>query len=169
MRALDDAVRDGKILYTGFSDAPAWLVSQAQTLAQWRGWTPFAGIQVPYSLLKRDIERELLPMAEALGMSVAVWGPLAHGLLSGKLTRPGGAETSARVKPDSATARDHAAARTVQKVADELGATPRRWRSPGPGPGPPPSCRSSGPAASSSSPTTWARSTWCCRKMRYRS
>jgi aryl-alcohol dehydrogenase-like predicted oxidoreductase len=96
MRALDDAVRDGKILYTGLSDAPAWLVSQAQTLAQWRGWTPFAGIQVPYNLLKRDIERELLPMAEAFGMSVAVWSPLAHGLLSGKLTRSGGTEASSR-------------------------------------------------------------------------
>lgn len=124
MRALDDAVQSGKILYTGFSDAPAWLVSHAQTLAQWRGWTPFAGIQVPYNLLKRDIERELLPMAEAFGMGVAAWAPLAHGVLSGKLTRPGGVETTARVNPDALTTRDHAAARAVQNVADELSATP---------------------------------------------
>ena len=47
MRALDDAVRAGKILYVGISDTPAWVVSRANTLAEWRGWTPFAGLQVP--------------------------------------------------------------------------------------------------------------------------
>lgn len=123
MRALDDAVRAGKILYVGISDAPAWLVSRANTLAEWRGWTPFAGLQVPYNLLKRDIERELLPMAEAFGMSVATWGPLAGGVLSGKFTRPGGTEAGTRVAPESVSARDHAAARAVQEVADELGVT----------------------------------------------
>ena len=71
MRALDDAVRAGKVLYVGISDTPAWVIANANTLATWRGWTPFVGLQVPYNLLKRDIERELLPMAEAFGMSVA--------------------------------------------------------------------------------------------------
>jgi aryl-alcohol dehydrogenase-like predicted oxidoreductase len=124
MRALDDAVRAGKVLYVGISDAPASLVSRANTLAQWRGWTPFAGLQAPYSLLKRDIERELLPMAEALGISVAAWGPLAGGVLFGKFGRPGGAEVPTRVDPASLTERDYAAARAVGKVADELGANP---------------------------------------------
>ena len=124
MRALDDAVRAGKILYVGISDAPAWVVSRANTLSEWRGWTPFAGLQVPYNLLKRDIERELLPMAEAFGMTVATWGPLASGVLSGKLTRPGGPEASTRIAPESLSAREHAAARAVQEVADEVGATP---------------------------------------------
>lgn len=123
MRALDDAVRAGKILYVGISDAPAWLVSRANTLAEWRGWTPFAGLQVPYSLLRRDIERELLPMAEAFGMTVAAWGPLAGGVLSGKFTRPGGVATSTRVAPETVSARDHATARAVLDVADDLGAT----------------------------------------------
>ncbi len=123
MRALDDAVRAGKILYVGISDAPAWLVSRANTLAEWRGWTPFAGLQVPYNLLNRDVERELLPMAEALGMTVATWGPLAHGVLSGKFTRPGAAGAGSRVAPESLSARDHAAASAVQDVADELGVT----------------------------------------------
>ncbi|MDJ0362331.1 aldo/keto reductase [Rhodococcus sp. H29-C3] len=82
MRALDDAVRAGKVLYVGISNAPAWLVSQANTIAEWRDWTPFAGIQVPYNLLNRDAERELLPMAEQLGLSVVAWGPLAHGRLA---------------------------------------------------------------------------------------
>jgi Aldo/keto reductase family len=75
MRALDDEVRAGKSLYVGISDTPAWLTARANTLAAWRGWTAFAGLQAPYSLLRRDIERELLPMAEALGMTVAAWSP----------------------------------------------------------------------------------------------
>ncbi|MFC4063064.1 aldo/keto reductase [Planomonospora corallina] len=123
MRALDDAVRAGKILYVGISDAPAWVVARANTLAEWRGWTPFAGLQAPYNLLKRDIERELLPMAEASGMSVAAWGPLAGGVLSGKFTRPGGPESGTRISPDSLGSREHAVARAVQEVADESGAT----------------------------------------------
>lgn len=124
MRALDDAVRDGKILYVGISDAPAWVASRAQTLAEWRGWTPFAALQVPYSLLNRDIERELLPMAEAYGMSVAAWGPLAGGVLSGKYTRPGGPGTGTRVSPDSLGEHERGVARAVQEVGDELGMTP---------------------------------------------
>jgi aryl-alcohol dehydrogenase-like predicted oxidoreductase len=114
MRALDDAVRAGKILYVGISDAPAWVVARANTLAQWRDWTPFAGLQVPYSLLQRDIERELLPMAEAFGMSVAAWAPLASGRLAGG---------SRRADPATLTPRDRAAAEAVRAVADELGAT----------------------------------------------
>jgi aryl-alcohol dehydrogenase-like predicted oxidoreductase len=115
MRALDDAVRAGKILYVGISDAPAWVVARANTLAQWRDWTSFAGLQVPYSLLQRDIERELLPMAEAFGMSVAAWAPLASGRLAGG---------SRRADPASLTPRDKAAAEAVRAVAAELGATP---------------------------------------------
>ncbi|MBB6347498.1 MAG: putative oxidoreductase, aryl-alcohol dehydrogenase like protein [Nonomuraea muscovyensis] len=125
MRALDDAVRAGKILYVGISDAPAWLVARANTLAEWRDWTPFAALQVPYNLLQRDIERELLPMAEAFGMTVAAWAPLARGVLSGKFTgHPAPPAGRTRVDPASLTARDHAVARTVREVADDLGATP---------------------------------------------
>jgi aryl-alcohol dehydrogenase-like predicted oxidoreductase len=111
MRALDDVVRAGKVLYIGISDAPAWVVARANTLAEWRGWTPFAGLQVPYNLLKRDIERELLPMAEGMGLSVAAWAPLASGVLSGGRNR-------------TLTERDLAAVAAVRKVADELGVTP---------------------------------------------
>jgi aryl-alcohol dehydrogenase-like predicted oxidoreductase len=123
MRALDDEVCAGKILYVGISDTPAWVVSRANTLAEWRGWTPFAGLQVPYSLLNRDIERELLPMAESYGISVAAWSPLGGGVLSGKFTRPGGAEPGTRIAPESISAHDRSVAQTVQQVADELGAT----------------------------------------------
>jgi aryl-alcohol dehydrogenase-like predicted oxidoreductase len=116
MRALDDVVRAGKVLYVGISDAPAWVVARANTLAEWRDWTPFAGLQVPYNLLQRDIERELLPMAEGLGMSVAAWSPLAAGVLSGAVGR--------RVDPDKLTPRERAAQQAVAEVATELGASP---------------------------------------------
>ena len=122
MRALDDAVQAGKVLYVGISDAPAWVVARANTLAQWRGWSPFVGLQVPYSLLQRDIERELLPMAESLGLGVTAWSPLAGGALSGKYTlrTP---PSEGRLAPDSLSARDHDVARVVREVADELGTT----------------------------------------------
>ncbi|GAA2163875.1 aldo/keto reductase [Actinomadura napierensis] len=123
MRALDDAVQAGKVLYVGISDAPAWVVARANTLAQWHGWSPFIGLQVPYSLLQRDIERELLPMAESLGLGVTAWSPLAGGVLSGKYTRPESA-AGGRLAPASLSARDHAVAGVVQDVAGELGATP---------------------------------------------
>ncbi|HEY8338763.1 MAG TPA: aldo/keto reductase [Egibacteraceae bacterium] len=125
LRALDDAVSAGKVLYVGFSDVPAWVVSRADAIAEWRGWTPFAAVQVPYNLLQRDIERDVLPMAEHLGLTVAAWGPLAGGVLSGKHSGAGHSSppTGTRVDVRSLSARDHAAARAVMAVADEIGAT----------------------------------------------
>jgi aryl-alcohol dehydrogenase-like predicted oxidoreductase len=124
MRALDDEVRAGRILYVGISDTPAWLISRANTLAEWHAWTPFAGIQVPYSLLQRDIERELLPMAETLGMTVAAWSPLAGGILSGKFTRPHEPEPGTRIDPASISELQRNVATTLHSVADDVGATP---------------------------------------------
>jgi aryl-alcohol dehydrogenase-like predicted oxidoreductase len=59
MRGLDDLVRQGKILYAGISDAPAWWVAQANTLAELRGWTQFIGLQLEYSLIERTVERDI--------------------------------------------------------------------------------------------------------------
>jgi aryl-alcohol dehydrogenase-like predicted oxidoreductase len=84
MRGLDDLVRAGKVLYVGISDAPAWWISGANTLAQLRGWTAFVGLQIEYSLIERTVERELIPMARAFDVGVVAWSPLASGLLSGK-------------------------------------------------------------------------------------
>ncbi|MEM9693892.1 MAG: aldo/keto reductase [Myxococcota bacterium] len=84
VRALEDAVRAGKILHVGFSDFPAWLVSRADALAEVERLTRPAAIQIEYNLAQRDAERELLPMAEALGLSVLDWSPLAGGALTGK-------------------------------------------------------------------------------------
>jgi aryl-alcohol dehydrogenase-like predicted oxidoreductase len=77
-------VRQGKILYVGISDAPAWWIAQANTLAQLRGWSPFVGLQIEYSLIERSVERELVPMAKALNIGLTAWSPLAGGVLSGK-------------------------------------------------------------------------------------
>jgi aryl-alcohol dehydrogenase-like predicted oxidoreductase len=84
MRALDDLVRAGKIHYVGISDAPAWVVSQANTLADLKGWSPFAALQIQYSLIERTPERDLLPMAKALDIAVTPWAILGGGTLSGK-------------------------------------------------------------------------------------
>src|SRR5271165_6018997 len=92
MRGLDDLVRAGKVLYTGISDAPAWWVAQANTLAELRGWTPFIGLQIEYNLLERTVERELIPMAKALNIGVTAWSPLAGGVLTGKYHGHGASE-----------------------------------------------------------------------------
>ncbi|WP_221392991.1 aldo/keto reductase [Dyadobacter sp. NIV53] len=84
VRGLDDLVRAGKINYAGFSNFPAWRIASASLLADLRGWAPVIGIQVEYNLIERTADRELLPMAEALGLGVAFWSPLAGGTLTGK-------------------------------------------------------------------------------------
>src|SRR6266404_5920083 len=84
MRGLDDLVRQGKVLYVGISDAPAWWVAQASTLAELRGWTKFIGLQIEYNVIERTVERELIPMAKALNLGVVAWSPLARGILTGK-------------------------------------------------------------------------------------
>ena len=88
MRALDDLVRAGKILYVGVSDAPAWVVSRANTMAELRDWSAFVALQVEYNLVERTPERELIPMARELGMTVTPWSPLAGRMLAGKYKRP---------------------------------------------------------------------------------
>src|ERR1700722_606182 len=84
MRAFGDFVRAGKVLYIGISDAPAWWVARANTLAELRGWTQFVGLQLEYSLIERTVERELIPMAKALNLGVLAFSPLAGGFLTGK-------------------------------------------------------------------------------------
>ena len=83
MRALDDEVRAGTVLYVGVSNSPAWAIAHANTLADLRGWTPFVALQTEYNLASRTPEHELIPMAAHLGLSVLAWSPLAGGLLAG--------------------------------------------------------------------------------------
>ncbi len=84
MRGLDDLIRFGLVHYIGISDTPAWIVSQANTLADFRGWSKFIGLQIEYSLIERTAERDLIPMANALGIAITPWATLGGGVLSGK-------------------------------------------------------------------------------------
>lgn len=131
VRGLEDAVRAGKILYTGFSNVPAWVVARAQTLAELRGCTPFVALQLHYSLVERNIEREHLPCAAALGLAVTAWSPLAGGLLTGKYSadpairaaQPGRLTTTAWGR-GFLNDRAFAIAEVVKRVAARMGATP---------------------------------------------
>ncbi|MBI3205674.1 MAG: aldo/keto reductase [Myxococcales bacterium] len=127
LRALDDLVRSGKILYVGVSDAPAWVVSASNVLAELRGLTPFVGLQIEYSLLQRAPERDLLPMADHFELSVLAWGPLGAGVLTGKYTRAGVQNDSLRKQGNEQRGRTSelslTIARAVDAVADELGCT----------------------------------------------
>jgi aryl-alcohol dehydrogenase-like predicted oxidoreductase len=87
MATLDALVRSGKVRHIGLSDVPAWYASRAQTLAELRGLERVAALQLEYSLVERNIEREHVPLALELGMGITPWSPLASGLLSGKYTR----------------------------------------------------------------------------------
>ncbi len=126
VRALDDAVTAGKVLYVGISDTPAWIVAQAVTLADLRGWTRFAGLQVPYSLVERSVERELLPMAQALELTVTAWSPLGGGLLTGRYgtdrQRPDDTRIAA-MGQSGLTDRNLAIADAVNTVAAQRGAS----------------------------------------------
>lgn len=124
MRALDDLVRAGKVLYVAVSDTPAYIVAQANTLAELRGWSAFLGVQVPYNLIRRDLEREILPMAKHMGLAVLPWSILGGGVLTGKfLTEP---TSPTRVNPATLnlTPAQLATVKEVVKIAQKVGRSP---------------------------------------------
>lgn len=90
MRAMDDVIRAGKVLYAAFSDTPGWILSRAVSLAEWHGWPMPVAAQFPYSLVWRDADREVLPAARALGLGMVPWGVIGQGLLTGKYHRQDG-------------------------------------------------------------------------------
>lgn len=120
LRAADDLVRAGKVLYFAFSDTPAWVVSYAVARAEAVGWTRPVAMQVPYSLLGRDVERELAPMARALDLALVPWGVLEAGVLTGKYSRPADGPR----REDEVSERERAAGEAVAQVAAEVGCTP---------------------------------------------
>ena len=128
MRGFEDLIRSGKVLYAGVSDAPAWWIARANTLAELRGWGKFVGLQIEYSLIERTVERELLPMAKALKIGVTAWSPLAGGVLSGKYQ--GGQAKDARYSSDMMKAFQAGGERTekvvaaVKQVGQQLGRNP---------------------------------------------
>ncbi|WP_413514550.1 aldo/keto reductase [Serratia proteamaculans] len=132
MRAMDDLVRAGKVLYLAVSDLPAWQAARMQTLADLRGWSPLIGLQIEYSLLERTVERELIPMAQELGLGVIPWSPLSGGILSGKYSRQDlqaqGEESGTRRamvrNKGMLTERNITIAETVLALAREAGFSP---------------------------------------------
>lgn len=126
MRALDDLVTQGKVLYLGISDTPAWIVSQANTLAELRGWNRFVGLQIEYSLIERTAERDLLPMAKAFGLAVTPWGVVGGGVLTGKYHQaqdpnaPPDAPRAA-INATRVSERSLRIAAEVQAIAEEIG------------------------------------------------
>jgi aryl-alcohol dehydrogenase-like predicted oxidoreductase len=135
LRAMDDLVRAGKVLYLGISDTPAWQVARMQTISDLRGWSPLIALQIEYSLIERTVERELIPMAAELGLGVIPWSPLASGVLTGKYSRadlelgagsadPSGTRKNVAAANGSLTERGLAIADVVKEVAAEVEATP---------------------------------------------
>lgn len=123
-RALDDAVQAGKILHVGLSDVPAWVVSRAQAFHELRGLSPISCMQLEYSLVERSIEREHIPLAQAFGIGVTAWSPLAGGILSGKYTRSGRDDRPVRLDSmqlQALSERNREIALAVDLIADRLG------------------------------------------------
>jgi aryl-alcohol dehydrogenase-like predicted oxidoreductase len=120
MRALDDLVRAGKVLYVGISDTPAWVVSQANTLADLRGWSRFVAYQGEYSLASRAAERDILPMTQAMDLTYLPWGILEGGEITGKYNSA--SEEPRRSKDTSE--RIKSIASVLLELGNETGYTP---------------------------------------------
>lgn len=131
LRAADDLIRAGKVRYLGCSNFYGWQIARSSGIAERRGFERLVSAQHLYNLVRRDIEREILPAAEAEGLGMICWSPLAAGMLSGKYR--------GQAKPEAGTRHGHQeklllgrywfdeAAKMVEAVvaaAEELGKTP---------------------------------------------
>lgn len=113
-------VLQGKILYFAFSDTPAWVIATALARAEQHGWPRPVGVQIPWSILDRGVEREVLPMARANGLAVMPWGLLESGTLTGKYNTPDGAPR----RQTAASEKELAAGTAVAGLAQSLGRSP---------------------------------------------
>jgi aryl-alcohol dehydrogenase-like predicted oxidoreductase len=84
LRALDDVIRMGKVRYIGASLYASWQLAHANVLAELKGWTPFVALQSEYNMIKRSVEREVLPYCRAHRVGFVPYYPLAGGFLTGK-------------------------------------------------------------------------------------
>ncbi|MDR7275220.1 aldo/keto reductase [Catenuloplanes atrovinosus] len=133
LRGLDDLVRQGRVLHVAISNTPAWQIARMQTIADLRGWSPLAAVQLEYNLVERTAERDLIPMARELGLGVVPYSPLAGGVLAGRYDRadlagvtPGDGTRKAfnAAALGTVTARNLDVADVLKEVAAELGCTP---------------------------------------------
>jgi aryl-alcohol dehydrogenase-like predicted oxidoreductase len=122
LRGLDDLVRQGKVNYIAISDTPAWIVAEANARAELRGWSRFIGLQIPYSLRSRAVERAELPMAKHWDMAVMPFGLLNGGTLTGKYTadNPDPKRYDVEELPEDL----QVLIKELQAVADEIGRPP---------------------------------------------
>ncbi|MCV7422483.1 aldo/keto reductase [Mycobacterium yunnanensis] len=130
LRTFDDLVRSGKIRYAGLSDVPSWYAAQAQTLARAHSTSPMINLQLPYSLVERQLEVEHLAMAQTLGMGITAWSPLGGGFLSGKYRHDvvGGLAGDGRLATPGGSGyesseRDWKLLEALESVADQVGVT----------------------------------------------
>lgn len=135
LRALNDLVTQGKVLYVGASNFPAWWIARANTIADFQGWNPFIATQIEWSMVERSCEPEFMPMCDELDIGIVSWSPLAGGLVTGKYNN-GGAKAgefrrlSDHVDPNQqlfwteATKRNLAIMDKVVKIASEIGKSP---------------------------------------------
>lgn len=122
LQSVHHLVASGKVLYFAFSDTPAWVVSYAIARAANFGWTPPIGLQIPYSLLDRSVERAELPMAREHGLAILPWGLLESGVLTGKYSHP-----SEEPRRESKVGeRELKIGEAVAAVALEIGCSPAR-------------------------------------------
>ncbi|MCZ7571528.1 MAG: aldo/keto reductase [Ardenticatenaceae bacterium] len=125
MEALNEVVVQGKSRYVGFSNCPAWLFAHLNAIAEQNNWSPLVCNQVPYNLLERGIEVEVLPQATAEGIALTTYRALVMGLLTGKYTkgRPLPAETRARTDPRIAAWLDRygEGIERLRQIAERLG------------------------------------------------
>jgi aryl-alcohol dehydrogenase-like predicted oxidoreductase len=135
MRALDDLVRAGKVLYVGASNLPAWAIAKANTMAEFRGWSPFIATQIEYNLVERTAEPEFVPLCREYDMAICCWSALSGGMVTGKYNRGSlDPKQTHRLKDGLDPARHHVWQQGLQRnqeimenvvrVADQIGRPP---------------------------------------------
>ncbi|MCB8976428.1 MAG: aldo/keto reductase [Ardenticatenaceae bacterium] len=127
LAALTDLVRAGKVRYIGSSTAPAWKVMEAIMVSELRGYVRFVSEQPPYNLLDRRIENELVPMAQAHGLGLLPWSPLAMGILAGRYADAANYPEASRAQLRGGIYAERVTARGIEvgnefvKLAQEVG------------------------------------------------
>jgi aryl-alcohol dehydrogenase-like predicted oxidoreductase len=134
LHALDGLVRQGKVLYVGASNFPAWWIARANTIADFQGWAPFIATQIEWTITERSAEPEFFPMAAELDLGIVAWSALGGGIVTGKYNsgaRPPAPEELRRLMPHvdpkltsiwhDATKRNVAIMENVAAIAREVG------------------------------------------------
>jgi aryl-alcohol dehydrogenase-like predicted oxidoreductase len=128
LRAFEDLVRAGKVIYIGCSTHPAWMIMEALAISERYGWVPYISEQPPYNLVDRRIENELVPLCQKYGLAILPWSPLAGGILAGRYNEavtPDGsrAARSGAMFQVRVTNRAREVAQKVGQMAQERGLT----------------------------------------------